>query len=175
MIVNALTINFVRSRGMASPIGFILLIAGIVAMVSVGLDFMDAREELIRVERRQAKTKNIAAAARKPAATAASLSTEDKAVDAAGATLNLPWDALLRDIETRTGAVVALLSVDALGQSRTLRINGEAKNMTDAAAYVSRLRDSPLLRAVYLSGHEEKQAGAVSVVRFSLDAKWSAP
>ena len=77
------------------------------------------------------------------------------------------------EIESRSDPAVALLSVEAQGQSRTMRISGEAKTMADAVAYVGRLRESPRLTAVFLSGHDEKQAGAVTVVRFSLDAKWS--
>ena len=47
--------------------------------------------------------------------------------------------------------------------------------MADVVAYVSRLRESHLIEAVNLSHHEERMAGAVRVIRFSLDATWKVP
>jgi len=99
--------------------------------------------------------------------------TDAKTIDVVAEHLGLPWDAVLREIESRSDPAVALLSVEVQGQARTIRITGEAKTMADAVAYVSRLRESQVLTAVFLSGHDEKQADAVTVVRFSLDAKWS--
>jgi Tfp pilus assembly protein PilN len=88
--------------------------------------------------------------------------------------LRLPWGAILHEIETRTGPDVALLNMEAQGPTRTLRLTGEAKTMTDVLAYLSRLRESGLIESANLTHHEEKQVGAVSIIRFSLDATWKA-
>jgi len=171
--MHALAINFVQRRRIASPLGLFLLVAGIAAMGVVGLDYVDARDELDRVALRQARLKPTVATARQLTAAATPVRADAKAMDIAAAQLSLPWDAVLREVESRANPAVALLSIEAQAQARTLRISGEAKTMADAVAYVSHLRESPLLTAVYLSGHDEKQAGAVTVVQFSLDAKWS--
>lgn len=171
--MHALTINFVQRRRFASPLGLLLLVAGIAAMGVVALDYVDARDELDRVELRQARVKPLGAASRPLTGTAAPVRTDAKAIEVVAGQLGLPWDAVLREIESRSDPAVALLSVEAQGQARTMRISGEAKTMADAVAYVGRLRESPRLTAVFLSGHDEKQAGAVTVVWFSLDAKWS--
>jgi len=171
--MHALAINFVQQRRFASPLGLLLLAAGIVAMGVVTLDYVDALDELDRVELRQARVKSPGDAARPLAGAAALVRTDAKAIDVVAGQLGLPWDAVLREIESRSDPAVALLSVEAQGQARTMRISGEAKTMADVVAYVGRLRESPRLTSVFLSGHDEKQAGAVTVVRFSLDAKWS--
>ena len=91
------------------------------------------------------------------------------------AQLRLPWDGLLREFENRADTSVALLSIESLGQSHTLRLTDEAKSMADVVTYTSRLRASPPIGTATLSGHEERLAGAIRVIRFSLDVTWSAP
>lgn len=181
--MNALAINFVQGRRLASPLGLLLLVVGMAAAGVVALDYQDARDALGRVELRQARVSRPASATRPNAGTSTADSARNGANGASGAKaievladqLSLPWDAMLRAIETRSDPAVALLSVEAQGQTRTIRISGEAKSMSDVAAYVRHLRESPLLASVFLNGHEEKQAGAVTVIRFALDAKWSGP
>ena len=80
---------------------------------------------------------------------------------------------MLHEIELRADPAVALLSVEVQGQKRSLRLIGEAKEMADVVAYVTHLRESPWIKAAYLSGHEEKQEGAIRLIRFSMDATWS--
>jgi Tfp pilus assembly protein PilN len=88
--------------------------------------------------------------------------------------LQRPWDALLHALEQCHVENVALISVEVQGTSGNLRLVGEAKDMDHALAYVRLLRQSPALRSVYLSGQEEKDLISGKVVRFSLDASWSA-
>ncbi len=181
--MNALAINFVQGRRLASPLGLLLLVVGVAAAGVVAWDYQEARDALDRVELRQARVTRPASAPRPiagttaadPARNGATGANAAKAIEVVAAQLSLPWDAMLRAVETGSDPTVALLSVEAQGQTRTVRISGEAKSMSDVAAYVRRLRASPLLASVFLNGHEEKQAGAVTVIRFTLDAKWSGP
>ena len=96
-----------------------------------------------------------------------------KATERIVSQLNLPWNALLQELENLADPGIALLSIESQGQTRTLRLTGEAKTIGDVVAYVTRLRESPQVAAATLSGHEEKQAGAVEVIRFSLDVDWN--
>jgi hypothetical protein len=171
----ALAINFVQRRRLVSPLGLLVLVVGLAAAGVVAGDYLDARDELKRAEFRLARLKRPEAAPRPREGGAAVARGDAQTVDRAAARLRLPWDAVLREIETRTDPAVALLGIEARGQAHTVRISGEAKAMADVVAYVSRLRESQWIKAAYLSGHEQRQAGAVSVIRFSLDAQWSEP
>jgi Tfp pilus assembly protein PilN len=87
--------------------------------------------------------------------------------------LQLPWDAVLREIEKSANSSVALLSVEAQGRSRTLRLTGEAKTMAEVVAYTRRLRESPLIAAANVTHHENKDGGPVSLIRFAIEASWN--
>ncbi|OQW86633.1 MAG: hypothetical protein BWK72_16225 [Rhodoferax ferrireducens] len=173
--MNPLDINFVKRRRLASSLGWLLLAAGLVAAGTVSGDYLAARDELGRVEMKQARSlKSTASPARR--ALAEPVVGEDRlAVERVVSQLQLPWDTILSEIETRTGPKVALLDIEAQGQTRTLRLTGEAKSMSDVVAYLGRLRQSRYVAAADLSHHEEKQSGAVPVIRFSLDATWKVP
>lgn len=174
--MHALDLDFVKRRRLASPLGLLLLIAGTAAAGVVAMDYLDARAALERVEaqhsrlERQSRQK-----APLPKAGAAPARDDAQSAARAVAQLRLPWDALLREIELLADSSVALLSVESQGQARTLRLAGEAKTMADAVAYLARLRESPWIDTAHISGHEERQADGVKVIRFSLEAAWSGP
>lgn len=173
--MHALDINFAGHRRFGSALGLLLFAISVVAAAVVAIDYLDAREELERAEARQARLQRPAAASRQRGGAAPVARDESRAIERVGSQLRLPWDAMLREVELRSDPAVALLSVEAQGQTRRLHLTGEARTMVDVVAYVSRLRESPWIKTAYLSGHEEKQVGAVRVIRFSLDATWSAP
>lgn len=172
--MQALDLNFMAHRRLGSPLGLLVLAAGMVAASVVAVDYVEGRAELERVQMRQARQPKPDAPRQR---TSASPATQDdaKAMGRVSSQLRLPWDAVLREMELMVDPAVAILSVEGQGQTRTLRITGEAKAMADVVAYVNRLRQSSLIETAYLSGHEEKQAGAVKVIRFSLDAVWRLP
>ncbi len=173
--MNALNINFVQRRRLASTLGWLLLVMGLVAVGTIGGDYLDARDELARVEQRQARLQRPAANPARRAASAPEVRNDTQAVERVKAQLHLPWDTVLREVESATSPAIALLDLEAKGQTRVLRLTGEAKTMTDVVAYVSRLRQSRWIEAANLSHHEEKQAASVKVIRFSVDATWRAP
>jgi len=174
----ALELDFVKRRRLASPLGLLLLIAGTAAAGVVAMDYLDARAALERVEAQQSRLERQSRQSRgapPPKAGAAPARDDAQAASRAVAQLRLPWDALLREIELLADSSVALLSVESQGQARTLRLAGEAKTMADAVAYLARLRESPWIDTAHISGHEERQADGVRVIRFSLEAAWSGP
>ena len=165
-----LAINFVAAPRLGSAAGWLLLAVGAAARAAVALDALDAREALARAEAQRARLER---QLRQPAPTGPGAGPAREAAARAVARLRLPWDALLREIERLADDSVALLSVEAQGQARSLRLAGEAKTMADAVAYLARLRESSLIEAAHLAGHEERQAGGVKVVRFTIEAGWS--
>lgn len=175
MPMNALDINFVPRRRFGSPLGLLLLVTGMVATALVGNDYLAVSDELARVEQKQARLQKPQASVVRRDNPSPALQGSKPVVEPVMAQLQLPWSEVLQEVETRTGPAVALLDLEAQGQTRTLRLSGEARSMPDVVAYVSRLRESPLIEAAHLSHHEEAQAQSVTVIRFSLDATWKAP
>lgn len=172
--MHALNLNFMAHRRLGSPLGLLVLAAGIVAASIVAVDFVEGRAELDRVHMRQARQSKPEAVRQRTSASP-EMQDDAKAMGRVSSQLRLPWDAVLRDMELMVDPAVGILSVEGQGQTRTLRITGEAKAMVEVVAYVNHLRQSSLIETVYLSSHEEKQAGAVKIIRFSLDAVWRLP
>lgn len=174
----ALDIDFIEHRRIASPLGLLLFAVGVMAMGVVAVDYLDAHEELQRVETQHARllrqVRHDAAPRQHQRESAPTVARDDvKATERIVSQLNLPWNALLHELENLADPGIALLSIESQGQTRTLRLTGEAKTIGDVVAYVTRLRESPQVATATLSGHEEKQAGAVEVIRFSLDVDWN--
>ncbi len=82
--------------------------------------------------------------------------------------MSVPWDALFSALERSRTDGVALLSVEPNGESRTLRLTGEAKTYLAALSYVATLSQQEALQKVHLLRHEAR-AGAVS---FAISASW---
>jgi hypothetical protein len=174
-MVQALQIDFVRRRRLASPLGWLLLLVGLIGLGGVVLDYTQAQDELLAVQARSQRQARIdkPAPARRPAAPM-NPESSNAAVHASAA-LTQPWDGLLRELESLNEPRVALLSLDAKAEARTLRVTGEANAMADVVAYIKRLRPSPLTRSAALVTHEIRRDGQVDVIRFSLDVIWKLP
>jgi Tfp pilus assembly protein PilN len=170
--MNALALNFVRQRRYVSPLGLMLLAAGLLSAALVAQDFLEAQAELQRTQQHQARLQRTLQAPRSRVAARPASREDANVVGSVATQLNLPWNALLNEIDLLVDPAVVVLSVEAQGQSHSLRLTGEAREMTDVVAYMRRLRKSPSIESAYLSHHEERQAGAAKLIRFSLDAKW---
>ena len=150
---------------------WILLVAGAIA-VAVAIDgytsATDESEQLARqVERYSRKEKATLS-------TQARRAKEQKSVVAERhETRAFPWDLVLRETEIATDDRVALLSLETNAGLRKTRVNAEARSIDDALAFVSRLRESPLVREAFLLSHETKKGTPVEVVGFSMEVNWS--
>ena len=172
--MNALNINFIAQRRSPSLIGLALLALGVAYAAVVGMHYSDAQDELDRAQSRQARAQRKEAPQHKPAQEQRSAQDELKSAGRIDAELQRPWEAVLHELETRATPDVAVVQLEMQGQARTFHLTGEAKSMDDVVPYVQGLRQSKVLSEVYLAGHEEKTVGAVTVVRFNLNANWSA-
>jgi hypothetical protein len=180
MPMQALDLDLLAGRRPVSALGVVLLLAGLVALAMVAFDYFDARGELQRVQSRQLRGRPAAlpddgARRRDPPAVAAAPRLGVRDIGRIDAQLRLPWDQLLHELALHADANVALLSIEVQADRRTLRMTGEARSMDDVAAYVGRLRTSRWITVATIASHEERLAGAVKVLRFSLDAGWSEP
>ncbi len=150
----------------------VLLIAGLACLGVLIQEYLEARDTLRRLEARQARLQRLQkpdAAQRQRQTTAGSAPAGDAALARMATQLQFPWDALFRHIESTTDSTVSLLSVDIQAQSRRAHIVGEARTMAVVVDYVMHLRASPLVSAATLSSHEERQVGAFSTIRFSIE------
>lgn len=82
--------------------------------------------------------------------------------------MSIPWDALWRALERSRTEGVALLSVEPNGESRSLRLTGEAKGYLAALTYVANLGQQETLQNVHLLRHEARGGG----VSFAISAAW---
>jgi len=174
--MNALNVSFVRGRKPPTLVGLLLLAVGLMTVTWATLDLLDTQDALARADARrarlQAQLKPGTARARSVVAVAPVGRDDNALALRVNAQLQLPWDVVLRDLDTLASPAVSLLSVEAQGHARSLRVAGEAKSMDDVVALVAQVRQLPSVDTAYLASHEQKQSGAVNIVRFTLDASW---
>jgi Tfp pilus assembly protein PilN len=173
--MHALSVNFVQQRSSASWLGVMLFVAGVMAAGTVAIDLYDAQTELARIVSRQAALTR-ALPAKTPRTKVLPAAAEDaKLIGRVDAQLRQPWNDVFQEIDKLAGPAVALISIEAQGQTRSIRLSGEVKTMSDLVKYVASIRESSSIQTASLSHHEERQTGAVTVIRFVVDATWKAP
>ena len=86
--------------------------------------------------------------------------------------INLPWEALFDSIENAATEEIALLSLQPTVSSRTLRISGEAKNMSELLDFVEALERELTLENVHLLNYKIKQDNPHRPIVFLLTAAW---
>lgn len=174
--MRTLELNFARRRPRVSLVGAVAALAGLLMLCAAGMDYLETHATLVRAE---ASVERLQRGQRSGVARATGTDQPrvppSDALEAARvmAQLQLPWGMLLDVLEAETTPAIALLSVDAQGAAGTLQVIGEAAAMGEILAYVRRLRGAALVREVALSGHEERMAGTVRSVRFTLDLRWA--
>lgn len=172
--MTTLSINFVKRARISSWSGWGLCFAGVCAACVVALNYAEAQAELEQAQTRLARVQRTTATPRTAATVTAVPRDDEKIVASVNNQLNRPWNGLFAELDRVASPKVALLTVESQGQTRALRMSGEAQSMSDVAAYVNQLGQSPLLESAYLSQHENKPSGPVSLIRFSVDAVWRA-
>lgn len=135
-------------------------------------DWQAATAERVAAEAAlQARAQPARPATNKPRSTGAPpevLQTTTRAQNA----LARPWNGLLVGLDATANPHVALTAVDAKGESRSLRLQGEARDMASLAAWVAQLAEQPGLHGVALVSHEQQSEGAAHWLRFAVDAQW---
>jgi hypothetical protein len=171
--VQALSINWVAQPRRFTPLGLLLTLAAAVCVFGVAMDYLDADADQSELLDRQSHLARIDKSKKRGPSSNETLGRE-AALSAAqiDAQLQLPWNELLQAIESCRMASVALMGLEAQSGSRVLHLTGEVKQIEDALIYVKKLRATRALRDVFLVGQEEKMAGNVKVIRFTVEANW---
>ncbi|MDR7152741.1 hypothetical protein J2W49_004719 [Hydrogenophaga palleronii] len=95
--------------------------------------------------------------------------------------LNLPVHALLRSLEPPRDLMVAVLSVDSVGQSSSsasggassVRIVAQAPHSADMTRYVAFVADRKPFTGAYLRRHEWVDGPQQKLLRFTVEATWN--
>lgn len=88
------------------------------------------------------------------------------------AQLSLPWDRLFKDIGVSQQDRIALLSIVPDAPKRSIKITGEARDLTAVLAYIRLLQKTRSLSSVYLTTHHVELRAVEKPVRFTITASW---
>jgi hypothetical protein len=86
--------------------------------------------------------------------------------------INLPWETLFDSIESAATEQIALLSLQPNVANQTLRISGEAKNMSELLDFVEALERELVFENVHLLNYKIKQDNPHRPIIFLLTATW---
>jgi hypothetical protein len=167
-----LLLDFARARPRTPILGVGLLIVGIGAAVASGLEYRAAMQQQAGLE---LKLTSLTRRSRPdPTYLARSARLSEEATNIAYQ-LATPWTATLADLEAAsedTKDRVALLSIEPDPQKHLIRVNGEARDLPGALAYIERLQASRSLRYPLLENHEVVMDASEHPVRFAVTADW---
>lgn len=97
---------------------------------------------------------------------------QTEAINRAIRQLNLPWDALFSEIESRLSDRISLLSLEPDAATRILRIQAEAKSPEDMLDFVSSLNDRSAFQGATLVRHEVVDGDRNRPIRFLAEVIW---
>ncbi|MDV6348574.1 fimbrial assembly protein [Nitrosomonas sp. Is35] len=168
-------------RGQSVPhIDFSILLIGLLVLAGVLLQFRQVTEEVNhwtnRVERLEKQQQQKAAPRARSTPRIKEFSQEiRKEITQANAILdqiNLPWETLFDAIEHAATEEIALLSLQPNVASRTLRLSGEAKSMSELLDFVEALERELVFENVHLLNYKVKQDNPHRPIIFLLTAAW---
>ena len=163
-------LDFVAPVHEAPLAGAALVVAGLAAVLALGVAFHGALAERARLDAALGATAQPRHSAptpesQKTAAEAASVERE----------LAVPWTRLLAELESAshdTAGTVSVLQVEPDPGRKLVRITAEVRALNDALAYLRRLQKSAVLRHPMLESHERRKDDAQHPVRVRLSAEW---
>ena len=168
-------------RGQSVPhIDFTLLLIGLLVLAGVFWQFRQVTEEVNywtnRVERLEKQQQQKAAPRTRATSRVKEFSQEiRKEITQANAILdqiNLPWEAMFDAIEHAATEEIALLSLQPNVAGRTLRLSGEAKDMSELLNFVEALERELVFENVHLLNYKIKQDNPHRPIIFLLTAAW---
>ena len=162
-------LDFVAPVHEAPLAGAALCIAGLAAVVALGLAFDRKLGERNRLDAALGAT----AQPRRSAPTPESLKSAAEAA-AIDRELSIRWTRLLAELEAAShdSAAVSLLHVEPDSGKQLVRITAEVRTLPDAIAYLRRLQKSPVLRYPMLESHERRKDDPEHPLRITLSAEW---
>ncbi len=165
-----LPLDFVAPVHRARAAGLLLCLAGLLAVLSVGVAFQRQSAERGRLEA-------ALEAATPPRRSAPSADSVRRTAQGAAMAreLGVPWTRLLGELERASSdseGKVSLLQVEPDPGKRMVRITAEVRTLDDALDYLERLQQSAILRYPMLESHEVRKDDAGHPLRIKVSAEW---
>lgn len=167
-----LRIDFIESRGRIALVPAMVLACGVIALSVTVLQWREAAgrvEELrLRIDDRQRVRQERGSGDQEDAAIR-------KAAGEIAVALAVPWDDMLRDLESagiESKSEVALLGIEPDRAHGRVTITAETRSLPAALEYLKRLQDRPAVRNALLLSHEIQDKSADRPVRVQIAAEW---
>ena len=156
--------------------GLILLGAVLIALIFVGIYWLELRDQTNAWESKYEQVHS-KAAAREVAEKSVEHGTADLSLEVKNANdvlrqMSIPWDSLFEAVESSAGGKVTLLELEPDIEKREVKINGETKDYKTLMSYIMKLEGYPVFGSVYLQNHHVQLQDPDKPVRFSLLATW---
>ena len=169
-------------NGQSVPhIDYSMLLIGLLTLIGVLLQFQQITEEVNywtnrveRLEKQQQQKKTAPRTRGTPRIKEFSQEIRKEIIQANAILdqINLPWETLFDSIENAATEEIALLSLQPIVSNRTLRISGEAKNMSELLDFVEALERELTFENVHLLNYKIKQDNPHRPIVFLLTAAW---
>lgn len=177
-MARAVRIDFATRPRTTVRAGIAVLVIGIVALGAMLANYREIRAETAVLETHIADFRRMTRREQPPIREAGmdarTLAQEIRQANVVLAQLNVPWEALFRELEGASIDGITLLAIQPDVASSQVRIAGEARNYATALAYVSKLEASERFANVFLTSHEVRASAPQRPVVFALVADWSA-
>lgn len=168
-------LDFAARRRRPGWLGWLLLMAGLLAIGVELLALHEARNELAEreriVDRLRDELRRTRAAAGRVVGPEMPAQGLEPARAVAGA-LAAPWARVFGDIANSRIDGLALLELHGDAARGSLRLVGQARSLETAFDYIELLQADGALAEVRIDSHEWTVAGNVDVVRFTASARW---
>lgn len=170
-----LQLDFLHPQGRRLTPGIVLLALGLLAAALTGWKFQSLASEQAALRAQIGDTQRLLRreAPRVQSGGGTQYADQVMRANVVLAALNLPWDAMFRELEAVANENVALLAIQPESTGRHVRLAGEARRYEDLLAYVARLEQTPGFANVYLSNHQAVEDAAPGAVGFTLTADWA--
>jgi Tfp pilus assembly protein PilN len=142
-----------RFAGSLRLSGVAAVIAGIAALVAIGLQVRDGAAALTVAQDEMSRLQVAPAPAPAPQRVAAA-AQQRRVLDQITRQLNTPWSQLLDALESSLPDDVALVSIEPDGSAGKVRLQSEARSLDTLVGYAASLRNVPMFTGVALLKHE---------------------
>lgn len=180
--MSRLKLVFPYSGQQIRSIDMTLLFIGLIVLLIVFYQFRQITEESnfwsVRVERLEKQQPRTTTTARSRATSrtrefSQEISKELQKANVIMGQINLPWEPLFDSIEHIITEDVALLALQPNVSNRTLRINGEARNMAVLLDFIEAMEREAIFEKAHLVNYKIRQDNQYRPVDFLLTAVWN--
>ncbi|TCV89640.1 PilN domain-containing protein [Sulfurirhabdus autotrophica] len=173
--MRALSLDYLQTKTTSALTGFLLLLIGISAAVTIGLQFRTLNTALSAAEENAGHLEKLVqknSGINTQTKLSPEAMEEAKQANATLQKLALPWEGLFKSLESSNPDTIALLAIQPDAGKQVMKLNGEAKDLNAMLDYIKQLQQDKILANISLLTHEISQRDPEKPVRFTLSATW---